>query len=190
MAPSNRQPLGRPIQLLYQRPAMGTDVCPHLSLSAVLRPRLPQSASLGWPTACVRRASTSSKCANAFTRCAKPEAPPATRRDSLTPWDLLHCGQKAGWRASRHSLPPGSGRNPGCRPSTILLSQVEFCDNLIFRHAARRWINSVLKRLLDANRTIGQPNKITVIFGRRIKQALSWGKSCKPRSKTWTCPAR
>ena len=29
-----------------KRPAMGTDVCPHLSLPAVLRPRLPQSASL------------------------------------------------------------------------------------------------------------------------------------------------
>jgi hypothetical protein len=26
------------------------------------------------------------------------------------------------------------------------------------------------ERLLDANRTIGQPNKITVIFGRRISK--------------------
>src|SRR6478672_7738762 len=34
------------IQLLYQRPAVGTDVRPHLSLPSVLRPRLPQSASL------------------------------------------------------------------------------------------------------------------------------------------------
>ena len=38
---------GRPIQLLYQRPAMGTDVCPHLSPTCQFsRPRLPQSASL------------------------------------------------------------------------------------------------------------------------------------------------
>jgi hypothetical protein len=46
MAPSDRQPLGGSIQLLYQRPAVGTDVCPHLSLPSVLRPRLSQSASL------------------------------------------------------------------------------------------------------------------------------------------------
>ena len=40
------------------------------------------------------------------------------------------------------------------------------CDNLIFRHRAA--LDQLGERLLDANRTIGQPDKITVIFGRKI----------------------
>jgi hypothetical protein len=42
----------------------------------------------------------------------------------------------------------------------------ELCDNLIFRRRAA--LDKLGERLLDANRTIGQPNKITVIFGRKI----------------------
>jgi hypothetical protein len=43
---------------------------------------------------------------------------------------------------------------------------VETCDNLIFcRRAA---VDALEQRLLDTNRTIGQPNKLTGIFGRRI----------------------
>ncbi|HYY71976.1 MAG TPA: hypothetical protein VE778_00130 [Candidatus Bathyarchaeia archaeon] len=45
-------------------------------------------------------------------------------------------------------------------------AQVEFCDNLIFRRRAA--VDALEQRLLDANRTIGQPNKLTLIFGRRI----------------------
>src|SRR4051812_26089826 len=48
----------------------------------------------------------------------------------------------------------------------LFFSQVEFCDNLIFRRRAA--LDKLGERLLDANRTIGQPNKITMIFGRRI----------------------
>jgi hypothetical protein len=43
---------------------------------------------------------------------------------------------------------------------------VEYCDNLIFHRRAA--LDQLGARLLDANRTIGQPNKITVIFGRKI----------------------
>jgi hypothetical protein len=53
----------------------------------------------------------------------------------------------------------------GCR-HRLFFSQVEFCDNLIFRRRAA--LDELGERLLDANRTIGQPDKITVIFGRRI----------------------
>jgi hypothetical protein len=48
----------------------------------------------------------------------------------------------------------------------LFFSQIEFCDNLIFNRRA----DKLGERLLDANRTIGQPNKITVIFGRRISK--------------------
>jgi hypothetical protein len=53
----------------------------------------------------------------------------------------------------------------GCR-HRLFFSQVEFCDNLVFRR--RSALDRLGERLLDANRTIGQPNKITVIFGRKI----------------------
>ena len=55
----------------------------------------------------------------------------------------------------------------GCQ-HRLFFSQVEFCDNLIFRRRAA--LDKLGERLLDANRTIGQPNKITVIFGRRISK--------------------
>src|ERR1700757_5239998 len=50
----------------------------------------------------------------------------------------------------------------------LFFSQVEYCDNLIFRRRAA--LDNLGHRLLDANRTIGQPNKITVIFGRRVSK--------------------
>src|SRR5665811_370657 len=40
------------------------------------------------------------------------------------------------------------------------------CDNLIFRQRAA--VDQLTQRLLDANRTIGQPKKITLIFGRKV----------------------
>jgi hypothetical protein len=40
------------------------------------------------------------------------------------------------------------------------------CDNLIFR--GRAALDQMNQRLLDANRNIGQPNKITSIFGRKV----------------------
>jgi hypothetical protein len=55
----------------------------------------------------------------------------------------------------------------GCQ-HWLFFSQIEFCDNLIFRR--RAVLDSLGERLLDANRTIGQPDKISVIFGRRISK--------------------
>ena len=69
-----------------------------------------------------------------------------------TPHAVLYCQGTAGVRR-RHRL---------------FFSQVEFCDNLIFRRRAA--LDKLGERLLDANRTIGQPNKITTIFGRRISK--------------------
>ncbi len=43
---------------------------------------------------------------------------------------------------------------------------MEYCDNLIFHRRAA--LDQLANRLLDANRTIGQPNKITTIFGRTV----------------------
>ena len=56
-------------------------------------------------------------------------------------------------------------RELGCQ-HRLFFSQVEYCDNLIFRRRAA--LDEMTQRLLDANRTIGQPKKITMIFGRKV----------------------
>jgi len=101
--------------------------------------------------------------ANAFLRCAAPDQLQVLA-NSLAPRDLLTCGQK--WLA--HLTPFFSAREraeAGCR-HRLFFSQVEFCDNLVFRR--RSALDNLGERLLDANRTIGQPKKITMIFGRKI----------------------
>jgi hypothetical protein len=101
--------------------------------------------------------------ANAFLKCAAPDRLQAFA-NSLIPRDLLTCGQK--WLA--HLTPFFTAREreeAGCR-HRLFFSQVEFCDNLVFRR--RSALDQLGERLLDANRTIGQPKKITMIFGRKI----------------------
>ena len=105
------------------------------------------------------------QCANAFVRCAEPERLQQLA-NSLTPSDLVSCGQK--WLARLTPFFTARERQEsGCR-HRLFFSQVEFCDNLIFRRRAA--LDKLGERLLDANRTIGQPNKITTIFGRRISK--------------------
>jgi hypothetical protein len=103
------------------------------------------------------------QCSNAFLRCGTPERLQELA-DTLTAEDFSSCGQK--WLAR---LTPffseRERRHAGCQ-HRLFFSQVEFCDNLIFYRRAA--LDKLGERLLDANRTIGQPNKITVIFGRRI----------------------
>ena len=100
---------------------------------------------------------------NAFLKCAAPDRLQKLA-DSLTPRDLVTCGQK--WLARLTPFFTASEReHAGCQ-HRLFFSQVEFCDNLIFRR--RSALDKLGERLLDANRTIGQPDKITVIFGRKI----------------------
>ena len=103
------------------------------------------------------------QCTNAFLRCADP-ARLQELSDSLSPRDLLTCGQK--WLATFTPFFTERERKQGGCQHRLFFAQVEYCDNLIFRRRAA--LDEMGERLLDANRTIGQPNKITVIFGRRI----------------------
>jgi hypothetical protein len=74
------------------------------------------------------------------------------------------CGQK--WLATfTPFFTEPERKQAGCQ-HRLFFAQVEYCDNLIFRRRAA--LDPMGERLLDANRTIGQPNKITVIFGRKI----------------------
>ena len=103
------------------------------------------------------------QCSNAFLRCSQPQRLQELA-DSLTAHDLLRCGQK--WLTYLSPFFKENDRqHAGCQ-HRLFFSQVEYCDNLIFHRRAA--LDQLGERLLDANRTIGQPNKITVIFGRKI----------------------
>jgi len=102
---------------------------------------------------------------NAFLRCRDPK-PLQELADSLTARDLLLCGRK--WlNGFTPFFTEKERKQAGCQ-HRLFFAQVEYCDNLIFRRRAA--LDGLGERLLDANRTIGQPNKITVIFGRKITQ--------------------
>ena len=106
------------------------------------------------------------QCANAFMSCAKPERLQEIA-DALTPRDLVSCGQK--WLACfTPFFTPAERDEAGCR-HRLFFAQTEFCDNLVFHRRAA--LDKLGERLLDANRAIGQPNKITTIFGRKINKA-------------------
>src|SRR5271166_2637968 len=100
---------------------------------------------------------------NAFMGCARPERL-RELADALTPRDLIACGQK--WLACfTPFFTPQERDVAGCR-HRLFFAQTEFCDNLVFHRRAA--LDKLAERLLDANRTIGQPYKITTIFGRKI----------------------
>jgi len=102
-------------------------------------------------------------CTNAFLKCSHPLRLQELA-DSLTARDLLKCGQK--WLAAfTPFITDQERKQAGCQ-HRLFFSQVEYCDNLIFHRRAA--VDEVTQRLLDLNRNIGQPNKITTIFGRKV----------------------
>ena len=103
------------------------------------------------------------QCSNAFSMCSDAKRLQEIS-DSLSARDLLTCGQK--WLAScTPFFTERERKEAGCQ-HRLFFAQVEYCDNLIFERRAA--LDALGERLLDANRTIGQPNKITTIFGRKV----------------------
>src|SRR5258708_16975023 len=103
------------------------------------------------------------QCTNAFLRCGNPARLQALA-DSLTAKDLLRCGQK--WLAAfTPFITDKERKQAGCQ-HRLFFAQVEYCDNLIFHRRAA--VEELTQRLLDLNRNIGQPKKITTIFGRKV----------------------
>src|SRR5512140_578664 len=103
------------------------------------------------------------QCANAFVSCSNPRRLKQLA-DSLLPYDLITCGQK--WLTCLVPFFTAKERASTACQHRLFLSQIEYSDNLIFRRRAA--LDALSERLLDANRTIGRPNKISVIFGRRV----------------------
>jgi hypothetical protein len=103
------------------------------------------------------------KCSNAFLKCSN-FARLQQMADSLTTRDLLVCGRK--WLTTfTPFFTQQEHKQAGCK-HRLFFAQVEYCNNLIF--SRRTALDQLGERLLDANRTIGRPDKITVIFGRKI----------------------
>ena len=100
---------------------------------------------------------------NAFASCSDP-AMLQQIADSLTAKDLSRCARK--WLAQLTPFFTERERKQAGIDHRIFFSQVELCDNLIFSRRAA--VDALSQRLMDANRTIGQPNKLTVIFGRKV----------------------
>jgi len=103
------------------------------------------------------------QCSNAFLKCSDPKRL-QEMADLLSAKDLLTCGQK--WLAYfTPFFTENERKNHGCQ-HRLFFAQAEYCDNLVFHRRAA--LDALGQRLLDANRNIGQPNKITTIFGRKV----------------------
>jgi hypothetical protein len=101
--------------------------------------------------------------ANAFLRCSDPAQLQALA-DSLQPQDILRCAQK--WLACLVPFFTARERRQAGVQHRLFFAQVEYCDNLIFKRRAA--LDRLGERLLDANRSLGQPDSLTLIFGRRV----------------------
>jgi hypothetical protein len=102
------------------------------------------------------------QCSNAFLTCSAPGRLQALA-DSLAPHHWARCAQK--WlRAFTPFFTPTERRAEAWH--RLFVSQVEYCDNLIFPRRAA--LDALGARLFDANRTIGQPTKLATIFGRKV----------------------
>jgi len=100
---------------------------------------------------------------NAFRRCQNPEVLQQLA-DSLSAEDVITCGNK--WVRQFVPFFTAQERREGSCWHRLFFAQVEYRDNLIFRRRAA--LDELGERLLDNNRDLGKPNKLTVIFGRKI----------------------
>ena len=111
------------------------------------------------------------KAANAFVQCSNPDRLQQLA-DSLTPSDLEVPIQS--WL--RELVPFYASTDPNRMTDCVyrlFCSQVEYCTNLIFKERAA--LDRVADRLLDLNRSIGRPDKLSTIFGHRITKAYRGG---------------
>jgi hypothetical protein len=111
------------------------------------------------------------KAANAFLSCSEPERLQQLA-DGFTPADLevpIQC-----WL--RELVPFYASRDPNRISEYVYRlfdSQVEYCTNLVFSQRAA--LDGMAERLLDLNRSIGRPDKLSTVFGYRITRAYRGG---------------
>jgi hypothetical protein len=100
---------------------------------------------------------------NAFVVCSDP-ARLQQLADALTAEQVGACAER--WLAELVPFFTAAERRfHGCG-HRLFVSQVEYCTNLVFDERAS--VDRLAERLLDLNRAIGRPDKLSTVFGRRI----------------------
>jgi len=69
----------------------------------------------------------------------------------------------------------------------LYMSQVEYSTNVVFHRRAS--LDHLMERLLDLNRTIGRPDALSVIFGKRITRPTVAGLKTQITEKQFANPA-
>jgi hypothetical protein len=110
------------------------------------------------------------QCANAFRTCADP-ARLRELADRFSAADIETCAHR--WLAQLVPFFTDRERRRQGFGYRLFVSQVEYCTNLVFERRAA--LDRLHQRLLDLNRSIGHPDKIAVIFGRRITKHTDAG---------------
>jgi len=110
------------------------------------------------------------QCGNAFRTCGDPVRLQALA-DSFAPAHILACAHR--WLAQLVPFFTDAERRRQGFGYRLFVSQVEYCTNLIFE--GRAGLERLHERLLDLNRTIGCPDKVAIIFGRRISKRTDAG---------------
>lgn len=110
------------------------------------------------------------QCGNAFRTCAHPERLQELA-DQFSAQDILACGHR--WLAQLVPFFTEQERRHQGFGYRLFVSQVEYCTNLVFERRAA--LDRLHERLLDLNRTIGCPDKVAVLFGRRITKRTDAG---------------
>jgi hypothetical protein len=113
---------------------------------------------------------TFEQCANAFRTCADP-ARLQELADRFSAGDIEACGHR--WLAQLVPFFTDRERRHQGFGYRLFVSQVAYCTNLIFERRAA--LDRLHERLLDLNRSIGHPDKIAMIFGRRITRHTDAG---------------
>lgn len=108
--------------------------------------------------------------ANAFLSSSAPERLQELA-DELSPRHIEACAHR--WLAQLVPFFTDHERRRGGCGHRLFVSQVEYCTNLVFHRRAA--LDRMSERLLDLNRTIGRPDKLSTVFGRRITKRYSGG---------------
>jgi hypothetical protein len=107
---------------------------------------------------------------NAFLTCSDPERLQQLA-GSFSANHVIACAQR--W-LSQLAPPLIDARGKrAARDYRLFFSQTEFCTNAIFDRRAP--LEQLSERLLDLNRDIGRPDKLAIIYGRRINKRTRHG---------------
>jgi hypothetical protein len=97
---------------------------------------------------------------NLFVECARPERLQELS-DAFAPTDIVPTVET--WLSRLLPFFSEAERQQGFRHQ-LYMAQMEYCHNLIFKKRAA--LDRLFARLMDANRGIGRPDKLAIIFGR------------------------